>query len=87
MSIHVQLIHLYHEMNDMITKVSLCDKINDESMHGTRALILNRIVEDFDDMTQKLADIFKIMRQNFDQGSTIGYYTTFERWMGNIDQE
>lgn len=87
MSVHVQLVHLYHEMNDMITKVSLCDKINDESMYGTRALILHRIAEDFDDMTQKLSDTFKIMRHNFDQGSTIGYYTSFDRWMGNVDYE
>ena len=70
-----------------MTKVSLCDQINDDSMYGTRAIILNRIGEDFEDMTQKLADTFKIMRHNFDQGSTIGYYTSFDRWMGNIDYE
>jgi hypothetical protein len=56
-------------------------------MYGTRALILNRIAEDFDDMTQKLKDVFRIMTHHFDQGSTTGYYSSFDRWMGNVDYE
>ncbi len=87
MQLHVNLIQMYHELNDLITKVSMCEQISDPDLISIRSLVLNRVAEDFDYMQQKLSETFRIMKHNFDQGTTIGHYTSFDRWMGNIDYE
>jgi len=62
LSIHYNLMQLYHEFNDLISKASLCEKLSDPLAREVRREVFLELREDLEDLQFKMEDVFKVMR-------------------------
>ena len=81
-SIHYHLIQLYHEFNDLMNKVSLCDRITSADVKDLRGKVIKGLAGDMDDLRFKMQDVFRVMDTQFELK-----YSSFDSYMGKIEYE
>ena len=81
-SIHYHLIQLYHEFNDLINKVRICDRITSEDVKVLRGQVVKSLAGDLEDLKFKMQDVFRVMDTQFELK-----YSSFDNYMGKIDYE
>ncbi len=82
LSIHYNLMQLYSEFNDLMSKLSLCERVHNDMVKDIRYKVIQTLATDMEDVNFKMQDVFRVMNTQFDLR-----YSSFENYMGRIDYE
>ena len=82
LSIHYNMIQLYNEFNELLNKVYLCEKVNNQEVKEMRRQVFRQLAGDIEDLNFKMQDVFRVMTTQMDLR-----YSSFDNYMLRVEYE
>ena len=82
LSIHYNMIQLYNEFNELLNKVYLCEKVNNQEVKEMRRQVFRQLAGDIEDLNFKMQDVFRVMNTQMDLR-----YLSFDNYMLRVEYE
>jgi hypothetical protein len=76
------MIQLYNEFNELLNKVYLCEKVNNQEVKEMRRQVFRQLAGDIEDLNFKMQDVFRVMTTQMDLR-----YFSFDNYMLRVEYE
>jgi len=82
LSINYNLLQLYNEFNELMNKLSLCERVQNHLVKDLRHKVISTLATDIEDLNFKMQDVFRVMNTQFELR-----YTSFDNYMARVEYE